>query len=321
MKHLRSIFCLVCCSLVFFTGSAQQLPYNWMPEKPEFKKGDQSPFLPDTTLNKKRIKTVVGVTAGGYGIAYLGIAAAWYRNFPRTRFHFFNDNHEWAQIDKFGHFLGGYQGGRGMIQLFKWSGMDRKKAAIYGGMAGFLSLVPVEILDGFAEKWGASTGDLITDFAGGALATVNELLWSEQRIQAKVSYHPTYYAEARPDLFGDKYSKFLKDYNGHTVWLSFRTHSFLPESRLKEKFPRWLNVAVGYGANGLLGGYENGITPEIRAREYRQYYLSLDVDLSAIRTRSGVLNLLLDIANVIHLPAPAFEYNGKHGFRWHWLYM
>ena len=89
------------------------------------------------------------------------------------------------------------------------------------------------------------------------------MLWAEQRIQVKVSYHPTGYADARPDLFGDKYTKYLKDYNGHTGWLSFRVHSFLPDSKFKQKYPRWLNLAVGYGANGLLGGYDKGLTPAI----------------------------------------------------------
>ncbi|HHG86486.1 MAG TPA: DUF2279 domain-containing protein [Bacteroidetes bacterium] len=299
----------------------QQLPYNYRPIKNHFLRGDDSFFLQDTLPNKRRLGVVTGVTVGGYAIAYGGISYSWYRNFPRTKFHFFNDNHEWAQVDKIGHVTGGYQGGRGMIAMFKWGGMGRKKVAFYGGMMGFLAMAPLEILDGYASKWGASWGDLVADFGGGFLAFGNEMLWSEQRIQVKVSYHPTGYADVRPDLFGDKYTRYLKDYNGHTGWISARVHSFLPESRFKDKYPRWLNVAVGYGANGLLGGYDQGITPAIAAREYRQYYLGLDVDLSAIPTRSGGLRLLLDVLNFIHLPAPTLQFSSKHGFRWHWLYM
>ena len=187
---------------------------------------------------------------------------------------------------------------------------------------GFLALAPIEYFDGFAEKWGASWGDLVADAGGAALAFGNEMLWGEQRIQAKVSYHPTPYADIRPDLFGDTYTRYLKDYNGHTGWLSFRVHSWLPEGRFKDRYPRWLNVAVGYGAHGLLGGYEDGrLTPTIRDREYRQYYLTLDVDLSAIPVRRGGWRLLLDVLNAIHLPAPAMEYSSKHGMRWYWLYM
>ena len=298
-----------------------ELPYNWRPAKNQFRQGDKAFCLADTVVNKKRVLAVSATTLGGYGLAYAGISYTWYRQFPSTRFHFFNDNHEWAQVDKLGHFLGGYSGSRGMIGLFKWAGLNQRKSALYGSLIGGMAMVPLELLDGFATKWGASWGDILADMSGGALAYGNEMLWAEQRIQMKVSYHPTPYANARPDLFGDQYTKYLKDYNGHTGWLSFRVHSFLPDSKFKHVYPKWLNVAVGYGANGLLGGYDNGLTQAIRDREYRQYYLAFDLDLSAIPTRYGSLRILLDILDCVHLPSPTMEYNSKHGFRWHWLYM
>ena len=45
----------------------------------------------------------------------------------------------------------------------------------------------------------------------------------------------------------------LKDYNGQTYWLSANIWSFNKESN----FPRWLNVAFGYGADGMLYGENN----------------------------------------------------------------
>lgn len=319
----KSIFWMVLLMVALLPSLKAQdsIPYNWRPVPHHFLRGEKSFFLADTAVNKKRVLAVSGITLGGYGAAYLGMAYTWYRDFPLTNFHFFDDNYEWAQVDKIGHTMGGYQGARGMIGLFKWSGLSQRKAALYGSLVGGLAMVPVELLDGLAVKWGASWGDIVADMSGGALAYANEMLWAEQRFQLKVSYHPTAYADARPDLFGDKYTKYMKDYNGHTGWVSMRVHSFLPEGKFKQKYPRWLNLAVGYGANGLLGGYDGGLSPEIRAREYRQYYLSPDIDLSAIPTRSGALRLVLDILNCIHLPSPALEYNSKHGIQWHWLYM
>jgi hypothetical protein len=322
MKALRPLlFLLLLFACGRLLGQTAGLPYNWKPVKPVYRQGDASFFMPDTLPNKRRLRWVNATTLGGYGLAYTGIALSWYKDFPRTRFHFFDDNHEWAQVDKMGHFVGGYQGTRGMIALFKWAGLPKGRSALYGSLIGFGTMLPMELLDGFASKWGASWGDIVADFGGAALAYGNEMLWEEQVIQNKVSYHPTPYADARPDLFGDTYSRYLKDYNGHTGWLSFRVHHFLPEGKFKEHYPRWLNLAVGYGANGLLGGYDGGLSPAIRAREYRQYYLALDIDLSQIKTRSGALSLLFDIINVVHLPAPTLEFNGKHGLRWHWLYM
>lgn len=319
----RALSLLVGLLMLFAnTSKAQeQLPYNWMPRKQVYVHGDSAFLLADTTKNKHRNRLVSCTTIGGYGIAYAALSYSWYRDFPRTRFHFFDDNHEWAQVDKAGHFLGGYQGARGMIALYKWAGMPRWKSALYGSLIGFGAMAPLEILDGFADKWGASWGDLVADFGGAALAFGNEMAWGEQRIQCKVSYHPTRFAVIRPDLFGDKYTKYLKDYNGHTAWLTCRVHSFLPEGKFKDKFPRWLGVAAGYGANGLLGGYDNGITPAIREREFRQYYLALDYDLGAIKTRYGGLHVLLEVLNVIKLPSPTLEYNSKSGLLWHWFYM
>lgn len=317
---MKKAACLIFLTLLSWRWAGAQIPYNYMPEKPAYS-NPNAIYWPDTTLNKKRVRTMCGITFGGYAVAYAGMGVVWYSGIERAPFHFFNDLHEWHLLDKGGHFLGGYQGGRGMIQLFKWSGMDRKKSAIYGGLTGFMALLPVEFFDGMAVKWGASIPDAIADFAGGAVATTNELLWSEQRVQVKVSYHPTPYADLRPDLFGDSYTKYLKDYNGHTVWLSTRVHSFLPEGKFKDKYPRWLNVAVGYGADGLLGGYDNGLTPEIRDREFSQYYLAFDIDLSNIKTKSAFLDFLLSTVNFIHLPSPTLEYNGKRGFIFHWLYL
>lgn len=67
--------------------------------------------------------------------------------------------------------------------------------------------------------------------------------------------------------------------------------------------------------------FDNRLLSAIREREYRQYYLAFDVDLSAIPTRNGGVRVLLDVLNFIHLPSPTLEYNGKHSMRWHWLYM
>lgn len=312
--NITFLLALVCGSL------SAQLPYNYRPEKPEYRNPDAF-LMPDTLLNKKKVGVEAGVIIGGYTVAYTGLSLAWYTNEPKVPFHFFDDMHEWSQMDKTGHLLGGYQGARCMIGMFKWAGMSQKASAIWAGVAGGVAVVPLEYFDGRAEKWGASISDAVADVAGGALATANELAWAEQRIQMKISYHPSPYADLRPDLFGDQYSRYLKDYNGHTLWLSGRVHSWLPEGKFKQKYPRWLNVAVGYGAEGLYGGYGDNLTQAVRDREFRQYYLALDIDLSNIKTKSAFLDFLLSTLNVIHLPSPTLEFNGRRGLVWHWLYM
>ena len=75
-------------------------------------------------------------------------------------------------------------------------------------------------------------------------------------------------------------------------------------------FPKWLNVAVGYGAEDMVFARDEqnktlGFNPR------RQYYLALDVDLSGIRTRSRLVKGLLYVVNTIRLPAPALEFSSR----------
>jgi hypothetical protein len=96
--------------------------------------------------------------------------------------------------------------------------------------------------------------------------------------------------------------------------------SFFPQ---REILP-WLNIALGYGANGMLGGSDNPLAN--RAGEilpvmdrYRQYYLSLDIDLSRIETRSNVLKTIFSVVGFVKIPAPAIEFS--HGdIQWHWIH-
>ena len=46
----------------------------------------------------------------------------------------------------------------------------------------------------------------------------------------------------------------------------------------------------------------------------RQYYLSLDVDLTKFKTNKPFLNTLLGIINIIKIPAPALRYDSGVGF-------
>ena len=159
---------------------------------------------------------------------------------------------------------------------------------------------------------------------GSGTLIAQELAWGEQRIRPKFSFHRKSYGDAslnaRSDkLFGKQLSeRFLKDYNGQTYWLSVNLKSFLPKSKL----PAWLNVAVGYGAEGLFGGTENiarddngNITfSRTDVKRYRQWYLAPDIDLSKIKTKKKAIRFLLGVLNIIKIPAPGLEFSNG-GFK------
>ncbi len=255
------------------------------------------------------------VIAGG---ALVALGKVWYDDYDKSNFHFINDNAQWLQMDKAGHVFSSYQIGRFGYETLQWSGVSRKNSLIYGSTLGFVFLSAVEVFDGYSSQWGASLGDVAANAGGTALFVSQELLWKEQRIIPKFSFHETPYASARPDVLGSGSEQILKDYNGQTYWLSVNLHSFFKQSGI----PKWLNVAVGYGAEGMITGDDRLVNtvflPE--SERFRQFYLSLDVDLSKIETKSHVLKTIFSIFNTIKIPAPALEINGKGTTKLHPIY-
>jgi len=195
-------------------------------------------------------------------------------------------------------------------------------------------------MDGFSSKWGFSYTDVISNVVGVSAFYFQQKHWDEQKIQFKMSYWPIMHPsskvisdsgllettlDARADgIFGLPVERFLKDYNGQTIWISFNLKSFFPSSNL----PKWLALSVGYSGENMYGGFENKwainnehltLDPLLYPR-YRQYILALDYDLSRVRTQSPFLNTLLDVANMVKWPAPAIEYNRIDGFRFHLIF-
>jgi hypothetical protein len=132
----------------------------------------------------------------------------------------------------------------------------------------------------------------------------------------KFSYHQSDYIQLNPDLLGENLSQnILKDYNGQTYWLSANVASFLGENT---KFPKWLNFAVGFGADGMVGAFNNTNHPEIK--RYRHYYMAFDIDLTRIKTKSKLANTLLGAFGFIKFPLPTVEFNSRGNTNFHWLY-
>ena len=193
-------------------------------------------------VNHKRLRTVAIAGGAGYGIMLVGLNELWYKNTPRQPFQFFNDSREWMQVDKMGHFYSSFYLSSSTSKAYKWCGVPSSRSDLYGAVTGFMILLPIEIFDGFSSAYGASGSDLLAN-AGGALFFLGQQrLWGHIRISPKFSFHRTNFPKERPELLGDNLvSEILKDYNGQTYWLSFDMDKFI-------KFPKWLNIAIGHGA-------------------------------------------------------------------------
>jgi len=266
-------------------------------------------FTSSDTLNKPRLKAVVATEATLGTLTIIGLNQLWYSDFERSKFQTINDNQEWLQMDKLGHVFTSYQLGKHGAQLLDWSGVSEKHQLVYGATLGFTFLAAVEVLDGYSAEWGFSWGDILANGAGTGLYVGQELLWKEQRIALKYSFRQTEFAALRPDKLGGTFAEqILKDYNGQTYWLSANLSSFFKNSQI----PKWLNIAVGYGGQGMLSGTKDIDNQVLTTNSrYRQYYLSFDLNLSAIKTKSKWLSSVFEVVNMIKVPFPALEFNKK----------
>jgi hypothetical protein len=279
-------------------------------------------FKASTQYNPGRVNGII-ITETAIGTAVtIGLNYLWYKKFSHSHFHFFNDNAEWLGVDKVGHATTAYNIAAIQNNLLRWGGVRSGTAALAGTLTGLAFMTMIEIMDGHSVKWGFSKGDMLANIAGAMLFEGQQLLWHEQRISLKYSYHRTIFPQYYPAELGSNLpERMLKDYNGQSYWLSFNIASFLPAS---SHFPQWLNLSAGYGAEGMIGAVKNpsevnGV-PVPEFRRYRQFYLSFDTDLYRINGLSPLASSLLEINRTIKTPAPALEWNEVQGTNFHFIY-
>jgi hypothetical protein len=303
---IRLFFCLVLFSFIIHSTSIAQKDF----------------FQPSANYNSRRVGgTIIGEAVLGSAVTF-GLNYLWYKKFPHSQFHFFNDNAEWLTMDKVGHATTAYNIAAIQSDIFHWGGVKPGTAAAIGTLTALGFMTMIELLDGHSEKWGFSKGDMLANIAGCLLFEGQQLMWGQQRISLKYSYHQTMFAKYYPQELGSNWrERMLKDYNGQTYWLSFNVGSFMSS---KSDFPKWLNASIGYGAEGMIGARDN--PSEINGQKipefkrYRQFYFSFDTDLYRIDNVSEFSNMLLKFNQTLKMVSPTLEWNKEEGAKWHWLY-
>jgi hypothetical protein len=299
---------------------------------------------PDS-LNKTRLHLSAGTGLAIYSGFSVALWNSWYKQSEIGGFQTFDDAKEWNQMDKAGHFYTAWLESHYVFQGAKWTGMKRRNALITGAAVGIGLQTTIEIMDGFSADWGFSWSDMVANGLGTGFWLAQELIWKEQRFKMKFSANPQSYStaplasqdggsttslkERAIELYGEGFgTSVFKDYNAQTTWISGNIYSFLP-NKGTSKFPKWLNVAVGYGSNNLYGGFENAWADEEGTKyvlngddfpRYRQFYLSLDIELTKIPTKSRFLKALFGVVNWIKIPAPALELNTLGKVKFHPIY-
>lgn len=276
--------------------------------------GRASSFTDSSAVIRKRLLPLSLTGAALYGGSLTGLHILWYRDYEQQAFHIFNDGQQWLQMDKVGHAMTGYYITLVSDRSLRYSGVPKTTALLTGSLVSFTYLGAIEVFDGFSAEWGFSPGDMVANTAGIALYTAQELLWDTQRLRMKFNHLPTKYPAYRPDVLGSNYAEqLLKDYNGQCYWLSTNPHQWFNAGR----WPRWLNVAFGYSADGMTGGNENSfpnLAPGEAAPNFtrtREFYLSLDLDLHGIKARSNWFKALRSVFGFVKIPAPAVGINSR----------
>lgn len=277
--------------------------------------------------------------------------ASWYSGSETGGFHFYNDNEEWLQMDKFGHANSCYNFANVGYEALAMTGMDEKRSILYGAPLGITIMTMVEIFDALSSDWGFSWGDMGANILGTGLFMGQQALWHEQRIALKYSYHNSGCSKydvknpvtmERDYIMGkDWLDRLYEDYSGITVWLACDVKSLFMNDR--SRYPSWLGWAIGYGAEGMTGEYNNyqpaGYVGEDgnwgRGWEYapgqlaympndarqRRLFLAPDIDISRIPCRNKTLKHVLRVLSAIKIPTPTLEYRpGDNRLCWHWFY-
>lgn len=283
---------------------------------------DNIPAADSLRVERATVLRAATYTSTYYAGSMLVLGKTWYKDKAVVPFHFYNDNRAYLQVDKLGHTFGAYVYSYTGYNYLLGTGLNRKEALLFGATLGLILQTPIEIMDGVHEGYGFSWGDMAANAVGSAIVLSQELVFRrEQVVKLKFSYWESSYARNANGFLGrTALDRLLTDYNGHTYWMS------LPVNRVwrDDRIPAWLNVTVGYGANGMYGEFENlsvydgAALP--KAVRYRQFLFSLDIDWTRLRTDSRLLQLILQGMTFIKLPFPAVEYNSAGQWKGYGLY-
>src|ERR1051326_1335125 len=139
------VICVVTIICFFFRAYSQD-SLRFFERSPEF--------------DKKRFVPVITLQSAGYGGSLALLSSALYKDYSHSSFHSFNDAPEWLQMDKAGHFITSWYLGRVSSDMYEWSGVNKRKAVLYGALSGWGYLTGIEIMDGFSDGWGFSWSDM-----------------------------------------------------------------------------------------------------------------------------------------------------------------
>lgn len=254
-----------------------------------------------TAVSKARLATV-GVTLAvvNTGI-FLMEKDRWWGN-PDAHFHFQTDTDYARNFDKLGHFGGTYLYSMLIAGLFRWAGVQPRRAAFLGSGIALAMQTHVEINDGFYRHWGFDWLDMTGNTLGATWFYLrNQQDWAST-FDIRWSYWPNKIRKPASHLGEEIAGAITDNYNGQSYWLGVRMHRLLPES-LKRFWPRPLLLSTGVFLDGwATRSMAADLGIQDRPGEV-SVLLSVDWDFQEL----GLRRFGGEFLNLFHFPAPAIR--------------
>jgi hypothetical protein len=231
---------------------------------PPEKLPDVMPQLaPEPPNLRLRNTLIIGGTAALF-TAY-GMAKWWETGFgggfDKVNEGWFGSDTQYGGADKLGHMFTNYASMRLLIPLFEAVGNSREASVKLSAWTTLGIFTGIEIADGYSRAYKFSWQDAAMNVAGVALGVVLETYPQlDDVFDFRFAYSPS--PGNQFDPFGD--------YSGQKYLLVVKADGFEPLRR--NRFLRYLEVAVGYGAKGFDPGGERR----------RDIYLGLSLNLSRL---------------------------------------
>jgi Predicted periplasmic lipoprotein (DUF2279) len=242
--------------------------------------------------------------AGGYAGLYIYFKHAWWSGERAPQWYVEND---WDQnerdLDKFGHFFGGYQLTRLTAELLRAGCMPPTRAALLAALYAYSFQFQIEEWDGTQKMYGFSPADLVADAGGAIFAIAQQRTTWLQATKPVWSYRPTlaYRRRNEPGRVGIGQPRATTDYSGQTYWFSTDVNALLPESA-KRFWPAILRVSAGYSITDY-------VNPDTGApqRARRKILLSIDIDPEHLPGDGKAWRTIKHELSFFRIPGPTLQ--------------
>jgi hypothetical protein len=265
-------------------------------------------FFGHTPRRETKVETLPAIALG---VGYVGIfitlhviqTNAWWAD-DRGSFHVQEDWPYANQVDKFGHFYSAYVMSTAWHDILAEAGMSQTPSVIVGGALGLAYQTYVEIEDGYAKNWGFSPSDAISNAIGAGYFVAQSFSPFLQNFTPRWNYTPSSWSGEQP--LSERPATFIDDYNSTTFWLAMNVNNLLPNGAVKDIWPDWLMLDIGYG----IRSYGVSDPTQTQAPVQSRFMVGLDYDWVKIIPPSSVsfLNYLRQSLNYIRFPGPTLEF-------------